>query len=254
MSIMHTRTSVVLAAVIVAAVSGPALAQQGPAQASTRVFLGIDAGYQVTSTTFQTTATYPLNVEQATVSATYDVGPGVVVGARGGVRLWKHLAIGAGVANFTWNGTADVSATLPHPFYLNRHRQASATLDAFERRETMVSVEASWLIQAGPKLDIMVFGGPAFFRGTLTTAGEAEYSESYPYDEAALSDVDRERHTLSATGFSIGADVAYLFTKTIGVGGLLRVSRASGRPGSADTGSTVDLGGVQASGGLRIRF
>jgi hypothetical protein len=77
--------------------------------------------------------------------------------------------------------------------------------------------------------------------------------------------VDPEIETLkdSAWGYHVGADVAYLFTKHIGVGGLIRYSRASAdvenllesaRTGSSNTSASLDLGGLQVLAGVRIRF
>ncbi|MEW5982390.1 MAG: outer membrane beta-barrel protein [Acidobacteriota bacterium] len=232
----------------------PARAQQ-PSAWTGAGFIAIDAGYQIASTTFDTTTTYTLNVEPAHVSASYEIEPGPMFGARGGVRVWKNLAVGAGVSYFSQTGHAEVEAQLPHPFYLNRNRMASGTLGSFEHQQVMVSAEASWLVRAGSRVNVTIFGGPAYFRAWQTVAGAARFTESYPYDEAMLTDVERTSQTISATGFTVGADVSYLFSKAAGVGGLLRYSRASGRLGGGETAqAALDLGGVQASGGLRIRF
>lgn len=251
---MTPRRSLVLAlAGLALAHAHPVVAQQSAT--ATTGFIGIDVGYQAISTTFDTTTTYALNVEEAQVAAAYEVDPGLVFGVRGGIRVWKNLALGAGVTGFSKSGDAAVTARLPHPFYLNRNREASATLSGFDRQETMVAVEASWLIRASDRIDVMIFGGPAYFRARQTTAGEARYTESYPYDEVTLTDAQRESRTISATGFTVGADVSVLFSKAIGVGGLVRYARAAGdSEGGGSTMGAVDLGGLQASGGLRIRF
>ena len=69
----------------------------------------------------------------------------------------------------------------------------------------------------------------------------------------------------TATGYNIGADVGILFTDNVGVGGIVRFSRATYDMSSAlaVTAGAVDVssllkstkaGGVFAAGGVRFRF
>ena len=252
---MTSRAATILTLAALAVVAAHPAAAQQPAAWEGVGFLSVDAGVRAGSTAYDSTTAYTLNVEEATVAASYDIRPGPIFGARGGVRLWKHLALGAGVTFFSRTGAADVNARLPHPFYLDQHREASAAPGGFERQETMYSAEASWLIRVGEKLDVVVFGGPAFFTATQTLAGRARYTEAYPYDEVTLTDVERTRASASAAGFTAGADVAYMFKASVGLGALVRFSRASASLDANDTrGGSVSLGGIQASGGLRFRF
>ena len=59
----------------------------------------------------------------------------------------------------------------------------------------------------------------------------------------------------STTGGHVGADIAVYFSDRVGIGGTVRVSRGSVDVDASD-GDTVaiDVGGVQMSGGLRLRF
>ena len=251
---MTHRDFLPLALLLLAGAAAPAAAQTATTAAPAHGFVGIDAGYQSAPAATTTTATYTLNLEDASVTATYEGNPGPVFGARGGIRVWKGLAIGGGVAVFRQTGNAQVSARLPHPFYLNDHREGTITLGGFDRRETLVALEASWIVQAGSRTDVMVFGGPAFFTASRTVAGEVRYTESYPYDEISITDAERRSESASATGFTVGADVSYRFSRTVGVGGLVRYARASASFGSGSETAAVDLGGLQASGGIRFRF
>ena len=79
------------------------------------------------------------------------------------------------------------------------------------------------------------------------------YSESYPYDTATFTTASFTSVTRRAFGFNVGADLGVRLITHVGVGALLRFSRASmvfAVPGST---ATV-VGGLQALGGIRIFF
>ena len=52
------------------------------------------------------------------------------------------------------------------------------------------------------------------------------------------------------TGFNVGADVGYYFTKNVGVGGIVRFSQTKVTFSLGE----VDAGGAMVGGGLRLRF
>ena len=119
----------------------------------------------------------------------------------------------------------------------------------------MVSAELSWLLRPTRALDVMLFAGPACFTTRQDMATLPRYTETYPYDSATFTGVESRAVSKTGVGFTAGLDLSYLINKHIGLGSLVRFSRAtatfSPAPGSA---SNVTLGGVQASAGLRLRF
>ena len=52
------------------------------------------------------------------------------------------------------------------------------------------------------------------------------------------------------TGFNVGADVGYFFTKNVGVGGIIRFSQTKVTFSLGE----VDAGGAMVGGGVRLRF
>jgi opacity protein-like surface antigen len=59
----------------------------------------------------------------------------------------------------------------------------------------------------------------------------------------------------SAVGFNVGVDISRLLTSQVGVGALIRYSRADVKFDDPDIGKqTVKAGGVEVAGGVRIRF
>jgi hypothetical protein len=230
-------------------------AAQAPAPGPAMVFISADAGMQVTTSTAESTVTYKLYGEDAVMKAAYEIPPAPVFGARAGVRIWRRLTVGAGVAVLTKDGTADIEATLPHPFFFQRPRQVEGTASGLKRDETAVYAEVGWIFPVTARLDVSAFAGPAFFQATQQTAVKVQYSESYPFDTATFVNVESVSTSVSATGFTVGADLAYRVTSTFGVGGVIRYSKASadiepvaGQP------FTLDLGGLHTTIGIRLRF
>ena len=220
-----------------------------------KVFVSADGGGQFASAGFTSEVTYSLYAENATMVATLPDASGAIVAVRGGVRVWRRLALGAGVTGFWSTRPAEVTASLPHPFFFNRPRSVEGTASGLGRGETMVAIEGSWMVRLNARTDLQVFGGPAFFSVRADMPTKVQFTESYPYDAATFTGVETARVSGSAAGFTVGGDVTYMFTRSIGVGGHVRFSRAAASltpPGGQST--TVDLGGVQAGGGLRVRF
>lgn len=225
-----------------------------------RGFLSVDGSYQASATEFASDATFTLYTEGGSLDTTYKIKAGPVINVRGGVRVWRNLALGAGVTQFNRTHTATVAARLPHPFFFGRLRDASGDAGDLTREETGVHLEVTWLVPLGDKLDLSVFGGPSYIQIKQDLVRQVTYSESYPYDTATFGGADRSSGTKANVGFNVGGDVTYLFTKRIGVGGFVRLTRASIQLQpvqiAPDTGTVdkVDAGGAQVGGGLRVRF
>ena len=99
-------------------------------------------------------------------------------------------------------------------------------------------------------MTVVAFGGPSFFTVKQSVVTAVQRTEAYPYDEATFSGATVETEEESTNGFNVGADVAYYFTKNIGVGGIVRFSSATAAFSLGD----VDAGGALVGGGVRLRF
>jgi opacity protein-like surface antigen len=238
--------------------AAPATAPAPPAAARPappRIFVSADGGGQFASAGFTSQTTFSLYAETATIVATFPDASGAAAAVRGSVRVWRGLGLGAGATGFWSTRPAEITASLPHPFFFDRERSVEGTATGLSRDEKMVAVEGSWVFPVTARMDVQVFAGPAFFSVRADIPTGVQFTESYPYDEAAFGSATSASVSGSATGFTLGGDVTYLFTPSIGIGGHLRFSRATATltpPGGQA--SSVELGGVQAGGGLRFRF
>ncbi|MCX6539063.1 MAG: hypothetical protein NT151_09040 [Acidobacteria bacterium] len=218
-------------------------------------YLHVDGGVQTATPGFTSNVTFKLYGEDGTLTATYKFVNAALIAGRGGFRIWGNVGLGLGVSRFTRAGEADISARLPHPFYFSQFRDVSGTANGLKREETMVSAELSWLLRPAGALDVMLFAGPAYFTTRQDMATLPRYTESYPFDSATLTGVESRTVNKTGVGFTAGLDLSYLFNTHMGLGSLVRFSRATATfSAAAGSESSVRLGGIQASAGLRIRF
>jgi hypothetical protein len=219
-----------------------------------RGFAVVSGGAQLATPGYTSTAVFTVHAEDATLEADASVGIGPVFGARGGVRVWKNMAVGGGLEVASTKQNLAVTGRLPHPFQFNTLREVSGTADGLDRFETLVAFELSWLAALSRRIDMFVFGGPAYISVRQEMATRIQFTESYPYDTATFTGVE----TASVSGGSVGAtggvDVCYLLTRHLGLGGHLRYSYASTTLKPSTEPSSVPLGGLQAAFGARILF
>jgi len=218
-------------------------------------FISINGGFKATSTDFADNVRFTLFVEEGDFDARYQVETGPTFDVNGGARVWRNFALGGGVSVFSKDATANVSARLPHPFFFNQHRDVSGGAQDLARREVALHIQALWMTPVNARFNVTVFGGPTFFTIDQDLTEAVEFAEVFPFDTTEFTGVSTVTASESTVGFNIGVDVGFYFSEHVGVGGLVRFSSASVDFTSPD-GDVVpaDVGGLQTTGGLRVRF
>ena len=219
-----------------------------------RGFAVVSAGAQLAAPGYTSTAVFKVHAENATLNANASIGVGPVFGARGGVRVWKNMAVGAGLAVAATSQTLDVTGRLPHPFQFNQFREVEGTADGLARLETLVALELSWYVALARRVDMFIFGGPAYINVRQDMATRIQFSESYPYDTATFTGVQTTSMSGGGFGATAGVDVFYLVTRHVGIGGEVRYAYASTTLTPSEQPAKVGLGGLQAAFGARILF
>lgn len=248
---MKTLTCVFGALLLVAS-SSPASAQ---ATRPGRGYISLNALSQPANPALSDHFDFEENVETATVDVRYPSKLGIGGDGGAGFRLWKQLGVGLAVSYVSSTGAADVEARIPHPFIFGQPRAISGSEGSISRAETGAHVQVLYFVPAGRNLRFILSAGPSRVSLEQEAITEVHYSDTYPYDTAAFTRATTRTVKGSAVGFNVGADVQWMFSRTIGVGALVRFTRAQVELDIA-TGRRlpVDTGGVQAGGGLRIRF
>lgn len=244
---------------LTAAVFLVAIATAGDAHAQTRgwperFWFGVSGGLQPAANDFGDAFDVPLYAETERVTVDYPVKGGALVAASGGYRLWKRFTVGLGVSRQSRRSDARIDARVPHPFFDNQFRAIEGTTSTL-RGETAAHLLLGWMMPVTDRIRVIITGGPSVMSVEQTFVTGVEFSETYPYDTAEFTEASTRRVTRSATGFNAGADVMWMFSRRIGAGGLVQMTRARARlsPGEGRT-IAVDAGGAQAALGMRVIF
>lgn len=245
--------------ILTASLVAIALGQARPAVAQAhswpeRIWVSVSGGVQPAVNSFSDTFEVPLYAENEKISIDYPVKGGALIAASGGYRVWKQLAIGMGVTRHNRRAPAAVDARLPHPFFDHQLRPIEGTTPA-TRTELGAHLLVGWMMPLTDRLRVLITVGPSVLSVRQTLVTGVEFTEAYPYDTATFKSATTTSATATATGFNAGADVFWMFSRRIGAGGLVQITRARAKE-PAGTGRTVsvDAGGAQVGAGLRLVF
>ena len=257
-------TRLLLAACVALAVPCAALAQATtparPAPGRTtqhlgRVYLSLSAMMPVMSDEISESFVLRKNVEDGRLDAEYRTGKTPGFDAAGGVLLTRHFGVGVGVTSLAQTTPATVRASIPHPLLFDQPRLIEGRADPVDRALLAFHVQARVVLPLSRRVQVMLFGGPTLYKGEQQLVSDVEYSETYPFDTATFERAVLVTAEESKVGVHGGADVGYFLTRRVGlgltaqyVGQTFRMSSGSSRS------SRLTIGGVQAAGGLRLRF
>ena len=221
----------------------------------TRGSLRVNGGVQLTTNDFTNGAVKREHAEDGRFDTEYVVKGGLSFDVALGVRLWKRLGIGVGVSRFSVSTPASVRASLPHPFFFDHHRSLSGDASGVTREELAVHLQVGGVFPMGTRLQVMVFGGPSFFQVTQGIVTDFTYTNDYPYDEAQFAAATTTDAKASKIGFNAGGDLAFFFTRHVGLGATAQLSGTTvALPAAGGASQDVKVGGVKVGGGLRLRF
>lgn len=220
-----------------------------------RVWISVNAGVQTPADGLSDQFQFERFVEQATVAVDYDGEPGVFFDGGVSFTLWKRLGAGIALSRFSHDSGAGVEAQIPHPFFDNRHREISGTADGITRAETGFHVQFTYTADTTGALTVVLSAGPSYFDVEQDLVSGVQYTESFPFDEATFTAADRARTSAAGLGFNVGADIAWMLGRQVGIGGLVRYSRASVEVDTNDRRTiAIKAGGLQAGAGVRFQF
>jgi hypothetical protein len=246
----HHRAA--LALIIALAATGRASAQSADRG---RLRINIDAGGQFSSNTVDTTTTKPVYLENASIHASDEVRRGLLADAGVSLRIAGDFAVGVTASWFMAKNDADISASVPHPFFFRTPRTVTGTT-SLRREELAAHIQAIYTIHANRSVDVALSGGPSFFQLRQDVVTDIAFADIYPYDAPTFTSASTQRVSASHIGFNAGVDVSVRLSRHAGLGGGVRFSKATIDMTVPNGGGTVsvDAGGAQAIGGLRLYF
>jgi hypothetical protein len=243
---MHGARTGLLTALTIFIAAGSASAQQIPW--NDRIFANISFGAQGGSETLSRSTDFTLYEETGTIEATRDVKGGSIFDVVVGGRIRGSFGAAIGFTRREKSSDGSLTAQVPDPAFFEQPRSVSLTLADLAHRETWVTPMAVWFYPLAEKIDLMAMAGPAFVSVENEQFESATIAETGSGPQVTPATATAKE---SAVGFSLGVDVRYLVIENVGVGGFLRIVKASvDLPGN----QSLSVGGLQAGVGIRIRY
>jgi len=232
--------------------AAPRLVSAQTMQFTDKGFVSVNFGAQVGSDKIETSSSFTLYDEPASVTTSQEVKGGGYFEIGGAYRVYRNNLL-AGIAYSHTSSDAEVAlnATLPHPLFFDQPRTVTSSQGGSKHSENVVHLFAIWMIPVANKLDVGVFGGPSIFavkQDTVETVTVTETADlAHPTVSAPLNRVSK-----TTVGVNFGVDVQYLVHKKWGVGATARYSVGSvSLPNATDN---LTVGGFQIGAGARLRF
>lgn len=187
------------------------------------------------------------------VGASFDIG--------GGVMINRTLGVGASLMGTAHEEIVGLGATVPHPFFFDATALASgATDEKLMRTEGSLNLQAMVVAYQSRRLRVRTFGGPSYFRYEADMVRDLSFSQTaFPFNRnqvVSISGYESASTEGTGWGWHVGGDVSVFFTRVFGLGGFARFSRGTVEIDEplSESRADVRVGGVQAGGGIRLRF
>jgi hypothetical protein len=228
--------------------AAPSMVSAQTMQWTDKGYVAVSGGAQVGSDDLNTSSTFTIYDESASVSSAQKVKGGGFFDIGGAYRVWgRNLLAGINYSHTASDTDVSVNASIPDPRVFDRPRTVSASQSGAKHKENAVHLSAIWMMPVANKLDVGIFAGPSIFAIKQQTISDLTVTEPGPNVSAPLRDVKK-----TTVGVNLGVDLQYLVWKKWAVGGLARYSWGSASISGASKKLTV--GGFQIGAGARYRF
>lgn len=246
---------IILASALALSVASEARAQWGQPFGG-RVILSVNGAVQPSTQDISRTTTFDLYDETAEVTTSQEIDGGALLDIGATYRVRGSLGIGVAYTLMSSDSAGSISGRLPHPLFFDQPRTFDVAVAGLDHEEQALHLQAVWFIPFVEKVDFAVFGGPSFFAIKQGLARGVTFSETPPaFDTVTVDSIESATLEESAVGFNIGVDGSYAITEGIGVGVLLRYTRATADfPLAEGATAEVKAGNFQIGGGIRFRF
>lgn len=251
------RNGAPCAALVVAAVislaGGGAAAQHRPA---IERLAGVNLGLQFINDAFMNRVTFEQYDETGFFDAHYDVTKHYSMDAEVATRIWRALGFGIAISHVGEPTRAVLDAQVPNPFFFNFPRTTEGVARNLKRREFGLHLQGQLWRTFGESFLLRVTWGPTIFVVRQDLVSQIVTRESsVDFDRVSLVNHRTRTATVSGFGLNVGLDGTLFVTERIGLGFNMRHSNGKATVDGRDQSPTLlELGGVQAAGGLRFAF
>lgn len=222
---------------------------------SDRGYVNVGWGVESGSSAMTDSRTSTIYEETATINSAATFSSGSLFDVGVGVRVWRNLTVGAAYHQEQNDTEGRLTGSIPSPTFFNRSRPLDEAVPGLNRKETATHLVVGWVMPFGPKIDVIISGGPSFFRVEQDAVSNVAIGESGGTFTTQETITTSKK---SATGFNAGADATYIFWENdsvrLGAGGFLRYAAADVNLPMLTSEQPTEVGGIQFGFGARLRF
>jgi hypothetical protein len=181
----------------------------------------------------------------------------------GGSYMFKRfLGVGASYNRVAYDDNVGLTATIPHPSYYQAPATDTRGTDrSLERVEATTNVFMTLVLIRTNNLQFRILGGPSMFSYHAEMIQDVSYAQSavplLPQNSIAIDGFTAAKAEGGALGFHAGGDVAYFFSRLVGMTGGVRFSNGLvtlEREPLSGVSQEIRVGGTLVFVGARVRL
>jgi hypothetical protein len=224
---------------------------------SDRGYINVGWGVESGSSAMADSRTSTIYEEAATVNSAATFTSGSLFDVGVGLRVFKNLTVGAAYHQEQNDTEGTLTGSIPSPVFFNRPRTLTHAVPGLERKESAAHLMIGWVMPFGSKFDVMLSGGPSFFRLQQDVVSDVSIGEGANFT-SVVADPEVTTRKQSVTGYNVGADATYIVWQNdnvrLGAGGFVRFTKADATVDMLTTPQPTEVGGMQFGFGARLRF
>jgi hypothetical protein len=204
----------------------------------------------------------PLFLETLTLATAYPAMPTAIgLGVSGGYQFGSGVGFGVFWNRARYEYTTGLHLEVPHPLRFNAYgSDTDVTAETQTRKDNAVDLSLTFSPRTPQAWQVRLFGGPTYFSVSQDMVSDIHGTQDYgvftSLNIITITTYDAETVTGSGWGYHVGGDVAYFFSRHVGVGGVLRFNGGSVtvREPLSETSVKLKMGGPMFGAGVRFRF
>ncbi|MFQ6082129.1 MAG: SH3 domain-containing protein [Candidatus Aminicenantia bacterium] len=233
----------------------PAPVYQPSKPAKKIFFIRANFGYGGKSYSYDNNWSFTEYQETGNVNESYEIdSSGMVFEAGIGFFFTQNIGLEVSFAPGSGKTKGTFSASFPHPFYFNQHRNVSWEEDDLGYSESEINLNLILGFPAGEMLNIYFSGGGTYFLNVKAeNLKEISKSEAYPYN-AVTTTPSYDDYSKSGFGFNAGGGIDFFLMENLGLNLNVRYSMGTVKIDVEGTEIELKPGGLRATAGIKLVF
>src|SRR5687768_2710486 len=122
------------------------------------------------------------NAETGSIEARYPAGTAMLLDGSVGFRFWPRVGLAVAGSRSSAAGRGIVRASVPHPFFDDRHRLVEGEATGLNRTETAAHLQLFYEMPSTGRWQLRFFAGPSYISLEQDVVRDVTVNETFPYD------------------------------------------------------------------------